>query len=71
MVSSKTPTLQWCAMHFTLHLQWYHILIILPANSITQLQNLWILYYIPTHYRSVLFRLLQYYRPGLIILTIK
>jgi len=25
--------------------------------------------YIPTHYSSVLFRSLQYYRPGLIILT--
>jgi len=30
-----------------LNLQWYHILIILPANSmITQLQKLWILCYI-------------------------
>jgi len=28
-------------------------------------------YYIPTHYSSVLFRSLQYYRPGLIILTRK
>jgi len=38
---------------------------------ITQLQKLWILHYIPTHYSSVLFRSLHYYRPGLIILTRK
>jgi len=43
-------------------------LIILPANGmITQLQKLWKFYYIPNHYGSVLFRSLQYYRPGLII----
>jgi len=32
-----------------LNLQWYHIFIILPANStIAHLQKLWIFYYIPT-----------------------
>jgi len=55
-----------------LNLQWYHILIILYANSmILQLQKLWILYYTPTHYSSVLFRSLHYYRPSLITLTKK
>jgi len=40
-----------------LNLQWYHILIILPANSMTtQLQKLWIFCYMPAHYSSVLFR---------------
>jgi len=39
-------------------------LIILPVNSMaTQLQKLWTFYYIPTHYSSVLFRSLHYYRP--------
>jgi len=37
----------------------------------TQLQKLWILSYIPTHYSSVFLRSLHYYRPGLIILTRK
>jgi len=47
-------------------------LIILRANSmVTQLQKLWIFYYISTHYSSVLFRSLHSYRPGLIILTRK
>jgi len=41
------------------------------ALVITQLQKLWIFYYIPTHYSSVRFRSLHYYRPGLIILTRK
>jgi len=55
-----------------LYLQWYCMLIILPANSMTtQLQELWTLYYIRTHYSSILFRSLRYYRPGLIILTRK
>ena len=55
-----------------LNLQWYHILIILTANSIvTQLQKLWIFHYIPTHYSSVPFRWPHYYTPGLIILTRK
>jgi len=37
-----------------LNLQWYHILIILPANSMTtQLQKLWIFCYKPTRYSSV------------------
>ena len=57
-------------MHSKQNLQWYHILIILLANSITtQLQKPWIFYYIPTYYNSVLFRSLHYYRLGLIILT--
>jgi len=52
-----------------LNLQWYHILITLPANSMTtKLQKLWIFYYMLTHYSSVLFRSLHYYRPGFIIL---
>jgi len=34
----------------------------------TQLQKLWIFDYIPTH-SSVLFRLLHYYMPGLVILS--
>jgi len=38
---------------------------------ITRLQKLWILYCIPTHHSSVLFRSLHYYRPGLIIMTRK
>ena len=38
---------------------------------ITQLQKLWIFYYIPTHYSSVLFRSLHHYRPGLTNLTRK
>jgi len=51
-----------------LNLQWYHILIILAANSvITQLQKQWIFCFIATHHSSVLFRS----RPGLIILTRK
>jgi len=50
-----------------LHLQWYHILIILPANSMTT----WILHYRPTHCSSVLFRSLHYYKPALIILARK
>jgi len=34
-----------------LNLQWFYILILLPANSmITQPQKLWILYYINIHY---------------------
>jgi len=37
----------------------------------TQPQKLWILYYITTHYSSVLSKLLHYYRHGLIILTRK
>jgi len=37
----------------------------------TQLQKLWMFYYIPIHYSSVLFRSLHYYTPGLIILTRK
>jgi len=46
------------------------VLIILPANSMTtQLQKLWIFYYMPTHYSSVLFRSLHYYTLGLIIRT--
>jgi len=54
------------------NLQWYHISIILPTNSTTtQLQKLWIFYYVPTHHISVPFRSLHYYRPGLIILTRK
>jgi len=65
------PILQMACI-LRLNLQWYHILITLPANSMTtQLQKLWIFYYIPTHYNSVLFRLLHYYRPSLIILTRK
>jgi len=45
----KIPT--WRALISRLNLQWYHMLIILPANSrITQLQKLWIFYCIPTHY---------------------
>jgi len=40
-------------------------LIILPANSMTtQLQKLWIFYYIPSHYSSVLFRSLHYCNSG-------
>jgi len=38
---------------------------------ITKPQKLWILYYIPTHHSSVLFRSLHYYRPGLIVVTRK
>jgi len=38
---------------------------------IAQLQKLWVLYYVPTHYSAVLLRSLHYYRPGLIILTIE
>jgi len=30
----------------------------------TQLQKLWIFYYIPAHYSSVLFRSLYYYNSG-------
>jgi len=64
--------LQWRVVHFTLNLQWYHILIILPANSMTtQLQKLWTFYYTPIQYSSFLLRSLHYYRPGLIILTRK
>jgi len=37
-----------------LNLQWYHVLIILSANRMTQLQKLRILYYITPHYSSVL-----------------
>jgi len=38
----------------------------LAANSMTtQLEKLWILYCIPTHYSSVVLRSLHYYRPGL------
>jgi len=56
----------------SLNVQWYSILIIFPANSMTtQLQKLWILYYIPVHCSSVLFRSLHCYRSGLIILTRK
>jgi len=36
---------------------------------ITQLQKLWIFYYISTHYSSEIFRSLHYYRPGLIIMA--
>jgi len=55
-----------------LNVPWYPILIIFPANSMTtQLQKLWMFYYIPVHYSSVLFRSLHYYRPSLIILTRK
>jgi len=55
-----------------LNLQWYHVLIIFPANSMTtQLQKLWMFYYISVHYSSALFRSLHYYRSGLIILTRK
>jgi len=46
-------------------MQWYHTLVILPANSmITQLQKLWILYYVPALYSSVLFRSLHYGMSG-------
>jgi len=38
---------------------------------IIQLQKQWMLYYIPNHHSSVLFRLLHYYRSGLIIVTSK
>jgi len=49
-----------------LNLQWYHILIILPADSMTtQLQKLWIFHYATTHNNSVLFRSRHYSRPGL------
>ena len=45
-------------------------LIILPANSMTtQLQKLWIFYYIPSHYSSVLFRSLHYCNSGPKFLT--
>jgi len=57
-------------MHFTRKsaMVSYHILIIFPANSMTtQLQKLWIFYYIPIYYSSVLLRSLYYWRPGLII----
>jgi len=37
----------------------------------TQLQKLWIFYYIPVHCSSVLFGSLHYYTPRLIILTRK
>jgi len=59
-------------VHFKPNLQWYRILIILPANNMTaQLQNLWMFCYVSSHYSSVLLRTLHYYRPGLIILTRK
>jgi len=32
----------------------------MSSDLITQLQNLWILYYIRTHYSSILFRSLHY-----------
>jgi len=37
----------------------------------THLQKLWIFYYIPVHYSTVLFGSLHYYTPRLIILTRK
>jgi len=52
--------------------QWHHIVIILAGNSvITKLQKLWILYYMPIEYSSVLFKSLHYYRRGLVIVTRK
>jgi len=43
---------------------------VLPANNmIVQLQQVWILLYIPNHYSLVHFRSLHYYIPGVIILT--
>jgi len=57
----KIPTLQWRAVHFTLKSAMVSGLIILHPNSMTaQLQKLWIFYYIPSHYSSVLFRSLHY-----------
>jgi len=35
-----------------------------PAAGLFQLQKLWIFYYIPTHYSSVLFRSLHYCNSG-------
>jgi len=55
MVSNKNSyfTVACRAFHAS-SLQWYHILIILTANSmITQIQKLWRLYYIRTQYSSV------------------
>jgi len=47
MVYNKNSTLNGVRCFSRLNLQWYHILIILPANSmITQLQKLWTLFYI-------------------------
>jgi len=52
MVSNKNSYFTMaCRAFHAYNLQWYHISIILPANNmITQLQKLWILYYIPTQY---------------------
>jgi len=63
MVSNKT--LQWRAVHLRSNLQWCHILITHPANSMSTQ----IFYYMPIHYTSILFWSPHYYRPGLIILT--
>jgi len=42
------------------------------TNSvITQLKKIQILNYVPTHYSSIVFGSLHYYRPSLIILTRK
>jgi len=57
MVSKRNPTLQWRAVHFTQKCAMVSRLNILLANSmITQLQKLWIFYYISAHCRSVRFR---------------
>jgi len=42
----KIPTLQWRAVHLRLNLQWCHILITHPANSMSTQ----IFYYMPIHY---------------------
>jgi len=50
MVSKRNPTLQWRAVHFTQKCAMVSRLNILLANSmITQLQKLWIFYYISAH----------------------
>jgi len=63
----KIPTSQWRAVHSRIS----NGIIFAADTMITQLQNLWLLYYIPTHYSSVLSKSLDYYRLDSIILTNK